>query len=375
MTTKTNFMGWMLAAAIASPNLASSQQPAQPAAPPQDTLFFVGNGAPLLPFGGRVDVLRGEGALIGGVVKGKPYTADSITETAQILADGNRITHRNEARIYRDSEGRSRREQTVNALGVWQTGNEPLTMVTINDPVADVSYFLDPVSHTARQFKPQRLALSEDVTWTRPLPPPGAPPPDGAAGTAVFTRSVIIDSRGAPGAQPPGTFEVAVPPPEGGGAIEGGVQIRGTASALAFPPTGGAFGVFGAAPGAETKDEDLGEQVLEGVLAHGRRQTQTIPAGAIGNERPIEIVAEQWYSAEIEAVVLRRTFDPRFGETTYRLVNLVRGEPSPELFAVPQDYEVPDPDEIEHTIEVAGPGQTVERRVFIVQPQPQNPGE
>jgi hypothetical protein len=91
---------------------------------------------------------------------------------------------------------------------------------------------------------------------------------------------------------------------------------------------------------AKSATEDLGEQVLEGMLARGTRQTQTIPAGAMGNERPIEVVAEQWYSADIEAVVSRRNYDPRFGETTYRLVNVVRGEPPPDLFTVPQNYEL-----------------------------------
>jgi hypothetical protein len=70
------------------------------------------------------------------------------------------------------------------------------------------------------------------------------------------------------------------------------------------------------------------------------RETRTIPAGAIGNERPIDIVMERWYSDELEADVLRRNIDPRFGETTYQLVNVVLGEPSPDLFVVPESYEL-----------------------------------
>jgi hypothetical protein len=368
MTTKTNVMGSVLAAVLASPFAARGQ--GEPSgAPPPDTLFYVGNGAPLLPFGGRVDVLRGEGALIGGVVKDKPYTADSVTETAQILADGNRIAHRNEARFYRDSAGRTRREQTVSALGVWQTGSEPLTMITINDPVAEVSYFLDPVSQTARQFKPLRMALEENGTWTQAVPPPGIPAPEGAVGVAVNVR---MKTSAGQAPDPTETFEVALPPPP-----DGGVGLTtGAAAVRAFPPTAVAFGSFGAAPGAETKKEDLGEQVLEGVLAHGTRETQTIPAGVIGNERDIEIVAEEWFSEDIEAVVLRRTFDPRFGETNYRLVNLVRGEPSPDLFAVPSGYEVltqPEPRELGQHVEPGVPGQR-ERRVFVVQPDAQKTG-
>jgi hypothetical protein len=86
--------------------------------------------------------------------------------------------------------------------------------------------------------------------------------------------------------------------------------------------------------------EDLGEQVLEGLLVEGSRMTDTIPAGLIGNERPIDIVTERWYSKDIDALVLQRSSDPRFGETTYKLVNVVLGEPSPDLFQVPQGYEI-----------------------------------
>jgi hypothetical protein len=93
------------------------------------------------------------------------------------------------------------------------------------------------------------------------------------------------------------------------------------------------------APG-EVTTEDLGEQILEGVLARGSRETHTIPAGAIGNERPIDIVMERWYSDELQAEVLRRNIDPRFGETTYQLVNVVLGEPSADLFVVPESYEL-----------------------------------
>jgi hypothetical protein len=374
MTTRATLIGCMMAAVFVAPQPARAQP--EPAPLPQaDTLFFIHDGGPLLPLGGRVDVIRGEGALIGGIVKRKPYTADSVTETAQILADGNRITHRNESRIYRDSEGRTRREQTVKALGVWQTANETLTFITIDDPVAEVSYFLDPVSHTARQFKPQRLAFEAGATWTRVVR--NAPAPDGAAGMAVFTHRLDEPGVGR-GTEPPGTFELPVPPPQGGIAVQGAVQGVVTSGEPAFASATVAFGPFAAAPAAETRKEDLGEQVLEGVLTRGTRETQTIPAGAMGNERDIEIVADEWYSEDIEDVVLRRTFDPRFGETTYRLVNLVRGEPSPDLFVVPQGYEVlgePEPREIDHGVEPGERGRHTDGRVFVVRPDPQKTGE
>jgi len=86
--------------------------------------------------------------------------------------------------------------------------------------------------------------------------------------------------------------------------------------------------------------DQLGKQIIEGVEAEGTRTTVTIPAGEIGNERPIEIVSERWYSPELQLVVMTRHSDPRFGETTYKLTNINRTEPAKTLFEVPADYTI-----------------------------------
>ena len=86
--------------------------------------------------------------------------------------------------------------------------------------------------------------------------------------------------------------------------------------------------------------EQLGKQNIEGVEAEGTRTTVTIAAGEIGNERPIEIVSERWYSPELQLVVMTRHSDPRTGETTYKLTNINRSEPAKSLFEVPSDYTV-----------------------------------
>jgi len=93
-------------------------------------------------------------------------------------------------------------------------------------------------------------------------------------------------------------------------------------------------------PKYDTRTEELGEQNIEGVSAKGTRTITTIPAGAIGNERPIETVYERWYSDELQMVVYSKHSDPRFGEQTYRLTNINRSEPDPSLFQVPQGYKV-----------------------------------
>jgi hypothetical protein len=81
---------------------------------------------------------------------------------------------------------------------------------------------------------------------------------------------------------------------------------------------------------------------MEGVAVEGTRSTTTIPAGEIGNEQPITIVSERWTSPDLKVLVMSKQSDPRFGETTYRLTNLTRGEPSPQLFEIPSDFQVID---------------------------------
>jgi hypothetical protein len=349
MTARNLFQAAFAATVCAALTSLARGQPHE--APPNDTVFFFSNGpgAAVAPFRGKIDLIAGAGSLIGEVVTGKPYSAESVTESTQVLNDGNRITQTNRSKIYRDSQGRSRLEQIIDSVGVWQSG-QPVTIVTINDPVKDVSYFLDPRAQTAREFQPFRLKL-ENL-------PPGAEPPAGVAVHRWVRRardgaSVGNEVR----ATPLDHFDVelspAPPPP-----LPGQPAI--------------AYGAVASYAGAdvEATTEELGEQVLEGVLARGTRRTHTIPAGAIGNELPIAIVHEEWYSPDLETVVLRRHTDPRFGETTYRLINVDRSEPAPELFTVPDEYDVErgGPSFGRGFEPAPAPGERTESRVFLVRP-------
>lgn len=91
-------------------------------------------------------------------------------------------------------------------------------------------------------------------------------------------------------------------------------------------------------PPHDVRTEKLGTKEFDGVAAEGTRTTMTIPAGEIGNVRAIDITSERWYSPELRVVVFSRRSDPRFGDTTYRLTNIVRAEPDPALFQIPPDY-------------------------------------
>lgn len=337
-------------------------QPPTPPEPPSDQLFVVGNAPPLAVMGGRIDFIRSEGGVPGPVVEGKPYSARSITESTQVLADGNRIAQRNEAVIYRDSKGRTRREQTLTGIGQWQVG-EPVTMINIHDPVTGKSYVLDPAERTAREIRPFQMAIAQandqieaakagsTGIWSVavPAPPPVPALPAGAV-TVDVERGVERDVT-------------VIRHRDGGG---DSVQVFATAPVGAvelFPP--GTTGMYEPA-------EDIGEQVLEGLLVKGTRMTDTIPAGTIGNERAIDIVTERWYSEDIDAMVLQRFSDPRFGETTYRLVNVVLGEPSPDLFQVPQGYELKAPEMPRAGVRVApgAAGQTMQFQLQRTEPAP-----
>ncbi len=129
--------------------------------------------------------------------------------------------------------------------------------------------------------------------------------------------------------------------------------LDGQAAASTGTAASGPFTMNG---GSSIRTESLGTEQIEGVQARGTRTVVTIEANAIGNQSPIQIVTEQWYSPELGEVVLSRRSDPRFGETTYRLQNVVRAEPPTELFQVPADYTI-------ETLPAFGAGVRIERRL------------
>jgi hypothetical protein len=275
------------------------QGPEGPPPPPDANFVFLASES----FGGKV-------------VKGAPYSAEAVTETIQTLSDGNRIINKFTSSVYRDGEGRTRREQSFKGLGVLGVGDEPLKTIFINDPVAVVTYSLDSRTRTAHKRSPFRFELSSKDG-------PGVT-------TAQSQRFEFKLERGAPA----GGGNVIMTAPLGAGPEGARVPHPGIEGAATY--------VFRSSkgPNANEKKEELGKQIIEGVEAEGTRTTVTIPAGEIGNERPIEIVSERWYSPELQLVVMTRLSDPRMGETTYKLTNINRSEPAKSLFEVPADYTI-----------------------------------
>jgi hypothetical protein len=92
--------------------------------------------------------------------------------------------------------------------------------------------------------------------------------------------------------------------------------------------------------GETVKTEKLDNQDISGLHCWGRRTTRLVPRGAFGNDQPIEIVDEFWYSDELGLDIVRRHSDPRSGEQVSELHDLQRSEPAPEIFKVPQGFTI-----------------------------------
>lgn len=241
---------------------AQSTHPPPPASS-HDVMFFHGPGAA----GGMLTIGEfGEGK----TVTGAPLSGDLIVTRDTTLADGNRIHNESQSRVYRDSEGRVRREMGVDLL-TPATGNVKRNLVVINDPVSGKRFMLNPDNKTAHEM------------------PAHGPRHNAKAGEVHINA---IDGADGPGG-----------------------------------------------PGEVTK-EQLGTKAVNGLQAEGVRVTRTIAAGAIGNDKPITVVTERWYSPDLQIAVMTTHTDPMMGTVTTKLVNVTKGEPDASLFQVPSDYRV-----------------------------------
>jgi hypothetical protein len=199
------------------------------------------------------------------VVKGAPFSAQVVRETVQQLADGNVIDHKSTGTIARDSEGRTRRQMTLENIGPWASAGQPPVLVFITDPVTGKMYTLDENRKIAyRVSPPSRIGFEQQQNGPR------------------SRRWNELKS--------------------------------------------------------ETQTESLGQKNMNGLVVEGTRITRTIPVGQIGNEKPIVIVTERWYSPALQTTVLQKRTDPRFGTTSFQLTNIDLSEPSASLFTVPSDF-------------------------------------
>jgi hypothetical protein len=298
---------------LAFATAAVAQQPTAEGIVIKQRIFQGPEGAPPPPPDANFVFMASE-SFGGKTVKGAPYSADAVTESIQTLSDGNRIVNRSTSSLYRDSEGRTRREQSLKGLGILGgAGEEPTQTIFISDPVAGVTYSLDSKSHTAHKGVPFSFEFVRKP------------------GEAIEGRT--FEFKVAPGTAPAagGNVMMTAPLPAPGAGVRVAHAAEGV-STFVFKSN--------SANSNDVKEEQLGKQNIEGVEADGTRTTITIAAGEIGNERAIEIVSERWYSPELQLVVMTRHSDPRFGETTYKLTNINRTEQAKSLFEVPAGYTI-----------------------------------
>lgn len=234
---------------------------------------------------GKVAFFSAEMAGAGEVVTAAPYTATVTTESTQVLADGNRIVNKTSSFVARDSQGRTRRETDLHRIGTMQV-DSPKT-VFINDPTTHTQYIFTPGGEATK-------VVRSEGNWKE--------------------GPQIIELRRA--------------------------REQRLKDKTIVTVQGAHAGQLSKESNEQVKHEDLGTQTIEGVSAQGKRETLTIPAGEIGNERPIEIVTETWFSPELHTMVLRKHSDPRLGDSTYRLTDIKRNEPDAALFQPPPGTKV-----------------------------------
>lgn len=105
---------------------------------------------------------------------------------------------------------------------------------------------------------------------------------------------------------------------------------------------------------AQSDATDLGQDSSSGVVANGKSVTHVIPPGKIGNSAAITTSIQTWYSPDLHIIVKSVRNDPRFGQSTYTLSGVVKGEPDPSLFTIPTGYSVVDAQP--HTPHTTSPG-------------------
>jgi hypothetical protein len=226
-------------------------------------------------------------------VKGAPFCATIATEHTQIFSDGNRIHTSDNSSLCRDGEGRTRREAGLNLLGAATQTSAP-KLITIVDPVAGFRYMLDSESKTAHKVAIRSTPHAAGIKVAGP------------GGTSEKGEQVIMYQRFGTG--------------DAGNAF---FKKGGQTSDEPAPTT-----------------ESLGDQMIDGVHATGTRMTTTIPSGKMGNDQPILVTSERWYSPELKATVMTKHNDPWAGELKTQFTNVNTSEPDSSLFAVPSDYKV-----------------------------------
>lgn len=88
---------------------------------------------------------------------------------------------------------------------------------------------------------------------------------------------------------------------------------------------------------------DLGTDTLSGIDVVGTRETTTITAGVMGNDRAISITKDFWYAPSLGINLSVKRVDPRSGTEAFTVTDISRADPDPQFFSIPAGYVLRDP--------------------------------
>ena len=223
-------------------------------------------------------------------VKNAPFSADVITQYDRVLPNGNHIHRETHGKVFRDSQGRVRTETDLaNVVAVGGSSRH----ITIQDPLQRVVIHLD---------------LKTKTAMVRHLGDPTQPP---------------IASKDSPAPSATGGFLRVAPAPG---------QSSGTSTTIPLQHPGTA-----SRPNVTT--ESLGTKPIEGVSATGTKTTRVVQTES---SEPIIAVTDSWFSRDLQMLILSDSDDGQSGHSVMKVVNIVRTEPSAQLFQIPVDYTIKD---------------------------------
>ena len=214
------------------------------------------------------------------MITGAPFSGVVSVQSTTNFADGNRIVRTNTARYFRDGQGRTRTERQGFSVQSLPSAGGP--MVVISDPVSGKRINLLAKLKVATVFK---------------LPTGGA-----------FPQAPVA-------------------------------PCSDNSSPFALLGMGMAIGA-GQLTEASTATTALGQKSINGVSTTGCRIVKTIPAGVLGNEKPITNTIEQWVSTDLGMIVQLSETSSIGGNVTINLEQVVLAEPDASLFTTPADYRV-----------------------------------
>lgn len=262
--------------------------------------------------------------------RGNPYSARETREFKQTLSDGTVISRSSVRLLTRDGAGRTRQELRQ---------PDGTARVYINDPVAKRAYVIDPQRRAACVAKFDSDSINDCLKqmrgdWT----PLGFNFSPGSNGIPIMTAKddVMFNVR-------PNAKVIDLTDKDGAWSSRGGTFSYSGSGTGAVAVAPGAVAVAGQGQSAQTPRDmrvvrEKSTSTYEGLRVEVDRTVETIPAGSMGNNRPIETLNERFYAPELKMTVYSKRSDPRSGEFVYRMTEVKRSEPDASLFRIPSGF-------------------------------------